>query len=124
MRLYLKYFSIQLKSAMQYKASFLLTTLSTAVLTLTVFLGIRFMFARSHTVEGFSYSDVLLCYAVVLLSFTLAECVARGFDTFSRIIGNGEFDRILVRPRPCSFMPSVSTFTNSNPSSVKKHRAA
>ncbi|MGN0478686.1 MAG: ABC transporter permease [Hominenteromicrobium sp.] len=99
MRLYLKYFFIQLKSAMQYKASFLLTTLSTAMLTLTVFFGIRFMFARFHTVEGFTYSDVLLCYAVVLLSFTLAECVARGFDTFGSIIGNGEFDRVLVRPR-------------------------
>lgn len=99
MRLYLKYFSIQLKSAMQYKVSFLLTALSQAILTLTVFFGIRFMFARFHTVDGFSYSDVLLCYAIVLLSFTLAECLARGFDTFGSIIGNGEFDRIMVRPR-------------------------
>lgn len=99
MKLYLKYFSIQLKSAMQYKVSFLLTALSQAALTLTVFLGIRFMFARFHTVEGFTYSDVLLCYAVVLLSFTLAECVFRGFDSFASVIGNGEFDRIMVRPR-------------------------
>ncbi len=99
MKLYLKYFSIHLKSVMQYKISFLLTALSRVFLSLTVFLGIHFMFLRFHTVEGFTYSDVLLCYAVVLLSFSLAECLARGFDTFATMISNGEFDRVLVRPR-------------------------
>lgn len=99
MKLYLKYFSIHLKSVMQYKVSFFLTVLSRIFLSLTVFLGIHFMFQRFHTVEGFTYSDVLLCYAVVLLSFSLAECLARGFDTFATMISNGEFDRVLVRPR-------------------------
>lgn len=99
MKLYLKFFSIHLKSAMQYKASFLLTALSQIFLTFTVFLGIHFMFQRFNHVEGFTYSDVLLCYAVVLLSFSLAECFARGFDMFPNMIGNGQFDRVLVRPR-------------------------
>lgn len=99
MRLYFKYFSIHLKSTMQYKMSFLLTTISQAFLTLTVFLGIHFMFQRFHAVDSFTYSDVLLCYAVVLLSFSLAECLARGFDTFPHMISDGQFDRVLVRPR-------------------------
>lgn len=30
---------------------------------------------------------------------TLAELFFRGFDMFNRMIGNGEFDRVLVRPR-------------------------
>lgn len=99
MRLYFRYFSIHLKRAMQYKVSFLLALISRVFLALTVFLGIHFMFQRFHTVDGFTYSDVLLCYATVLLSFSLAECLARGFDSFSSMISNGEFDRILVRPR-------------------------
>ncbi|MBO5254182.1 MAG: ABC-2 family transporter protein [Clostridia bacterium] len=99
MKLYFKYFSIHLKSVMQYKVSFLLTVFSQLMLTVTSFLGIHFMFARFHTVEGFTYNEVLFCCGVVLLSFCLAECIARGFDTFASMIGNGEFDRILVRPR-------------------------
>ena len=99
MQLYLKYFSIHLKSAMQYKISFLLTLIGRSFQALTVLFGINFMFRRFYTVEGFTHSDVLLCYAVVMLSFSLAECLARGFDTFSSMISNGEFDRILVRPR-------------------------
>ena len=34
-----------------------------------------------------------------LMAFTLAEMFVRGFDTFSHIIANGEFDRVLLRPR-------------------------
>jgi ABC-2 type transport system permease protein len=33
------------------------------------------------------------------MAFALAECFGRGFDSFSGIISNGEFDRIMVRPR-------------------------
>ena len=58
-----------------------------------------FMFERFHAVEGFSFSEVLLCFAAVLMSFSLAECFARGFDGFARMLANGEFDRILERPR-------------------------
>lgn len=99
MRLYFKYFSIHLKSQMQYKTSFFLTVLGQFFTSFSAFLVIYFMFARFNSVEGFTYSEVLLCFAVVLLSFSLAECFARGFDAFYSIISNGEFDRILVRPR-------------------------
>jgi ABC-2 type transport system permease protein len=64
-----------------------------------VFLGIVFMFRLFHGVDGYSFSEVLLCYATVLMSYSLAEMFFRGFDTFAGTIGNGEFDRILLRPR-------------------------
>lgn len=99
MRLYLKYFTIHLKSQMQYKTSFLLTIMGQFLTSFSVFLGIYFMFQRFNHVDDFSYSEVLLCFAIVLMAFSLAECFARGFDTFSSMIGNGEFDRIMVRPR-------------------------
>lgn len=99
MKLYLKYFSIHLKSAVQYKTSFLLTTIGQFLVSFNVFLGVYFMFERFNKVEGFTYSEVLLCFSIVLIEFSLAECFARGFDTFSSTISNGEFDRIMVRPR-------------------------
>lgn len=99
MKLYIKYLSIYIKSMMQYKVSFFFTTLGQFLTAFSVFLGIYFMFYRFNTVEGFSYSEVLICFSVVLMGFSFAECFFRGFDTFSGVISNGEFDRIMVRPR-------------------------
>ncbi|MDF2942015.1 MAG: hypothetical protein K0S01_873 [Herbinix sp.] len=99
MRLYVKFFGIHLKGAMQYKLSFLLTTLGQFLVSFNVFLGILFMFDRFHEVKGYSFSEVILCFATMLMSFSLAEMFMRGFDLFSSTISNGEFDRILLRPR-------------------------
>jgi len=84
---------------MQYKTSFFMSLIGQFLLAFTAFLGVYFMFGRFSSVGGFSYSEVLLCFAVMLTAFTLAECFVCGFDTFSTIISNGEFDRIMVRPR-------------------------
>lgn len=84
---------------MQYKTSFFLTAVGQFLISFNVFLGIFFMFQRFSKVEGFTYNEVLLCYAVILLEFSLAEMVARGFDTFPGMVRSGDFDRILVRPQ-------------------------
>ena len=97
MKLYFRYFSILLKSQMQYKVSFLLVSLGQMFLAVNMFLGIYFLFARFHSVDGFTYSEVLLCLSIILLGFSLAEIFFRGFDAFSSIISNGEFDRMMVR---------------------------
>ncbi|HHZ13641.1 MAG TPA: hypothetical protein GX394_06950 [Clostridiales bacterium] len=103
MRLYIKYISIHLKSQMQYKASFFLMIVGQLLLSFTVLLGLYFMMDRFKTVGGFTLEQVLLCFAVVLMAFSLAECFARGFDLFPEMISNGEFDRVLVRPRGIIF---------------------
>ena len=99
MKLYLHYFIIHLKSIMQYKTSFLLTALGQFLVSFNVFLGVYFMLHRFYRIKGFTFSEVLLCFSILLMGYTLAECFARGFDTFSSTISNGDFDRIMVRPR-------------------------
>ncbi len=99
MKLYLKYASIILRSQMQYKASFIMSAIGQFLVSFNAFLGVYFMFSRFKSVNAFTFSEVLLCFAVILTSFSLAECFVRGFDAFSGIISNGEFDRIMVRPR-------------------------
>lgn len=98
-QLYIHYVSINIRSMMQYKVSFFLTTTGQFLISFTVFLGILVMFQRFSAVEGFTYSEVLLCYSIILLEFSLAELFARGFDSFSDTVRSGEFDRILVRPQ-------------------------
>lgn len=99
MRLYWKYFAIHLKSVMQYKSSFFITVIGSFLDSFTTFLGVFFMFQRFHTVAGFSYEEVLLCYGIMLMGFSIAQMFASGFKVFSGMIANGEFDRILCRPR-------------------------
>lgn len=108
MRLYRRYLSIQIKSLMQYKASFVLTLIGQFLAAFSAFLTVYFLFSRFHAVEGFTFSEVLLCFSVVILAFSLSECFARGFDTFPQLIGNGQFDRMLVRPRNLVFQVLAS----------------
>ncbi len=99
MKLYIKYFSIHLKSVIEYKTSFTLTTIGQCLTTFFSFLSMYFLFNRFGNINNYSFSEVLLCFSTISISFSVAECFGRGFDTFSSIISNGEFDRIMVRPQ-------------------------
>lgn len=98
-KLYIHYISINIRCMMQYKSSFFLNVTGQFLVSFTVFLSMFFMFKRFSSVEGFTYSEVLLCFSTILLDFSLAEMFARGFDSFSVMVRGGDFDRILVRPR-------------------------
>ena len=99
MKLYFKYVGMLLKSQMQYKASFIMTTLSQFLISFTAFLGVYFMLSRFHSVNGFTFSEILICFSIILMAFSVTECFVRGFDVFPGLIQSGNLDRILVRPR-------------------------
>lgn len=99
MSLYFKYLSILFRSQMQYRASFWLLTFGQFLVPFSVFAGLYFMFARFGQLSGWSFFEVALCFAVIHMAFSLSECFARGFDSFSSLVVSGEFDRVLVRPR-------------------------
>ena len=108
MGLYIKYFAMHLKSQMQYKTSFFFTTLGQFLVSFATFLSIAFLFERFDSVGGFGYEEVLICFAIMMIAFSASELVGRGFDRFPLILGNGSFDRILVRPRSVVFQVLAS----------------
>jgi ABC-2 type transport system permease protein len=63
------------------------------------FAGIYLLFERFGSIDGWTFGEVALCFAVVQTAFAITECFARGFDMFQRMIINGDFDRVLLRPR-------------------------
>ena len=99
MRLYWNYFLMELKSQMQYKASFLLTMVGQFVTAFTTFFGIQFIFNRISGVDNFTYGQVLLCFSVIMISFAIGEMFGGGLAVFPDLIREGSLDRILVRPR-------------------------
>ena len=99
MRLYGKVAAMILKSQLEYKASFIMTLLGQLLVSCSSFMGVFLLFVRFDAVDGYRYEEVLICFSVMLMAFSLAEFFFRGFDLFPRLILNGTFDRILLRPR-------------------------
>lgn len=99
MNVYWRYFTMELKSQMQYKISFLLTTLGQFLTAFTMFFGIKFLLGRIGGVDDFTYGQVLLCFSVIMMSFSVGELAGGGLATFPGMLREGGLDRILVRPR-------------------------
>lgn len=103
MKLYLKFFSMHLKSCMAYKKSFFFSMIGQFLTSFTGFLSIWFLFDRFNVVKGYTVSECLLCAGVISITFALAEMFFRGFDSMQNVISNMEFDRMLLRPRGLIF---------------------
>ncbi len=99
MKLYWHYVMLHLKSLWQYKTSTLLLLLGQFLVAFNLFLGMWFLFQRFHQVADFILEEVVLCFSIVLLQFSLAEMFGRGFDSFPILINKGELDRMMVRPK-------------------------
>lgn len=99
MKLYLNFIAVNLKSQMQYKISFLLTIVGQFITAFTSFFGLYFIFSQINAVDDFTNGQVYLCFAVVMIAFSLGEMFGGGLAIFPQMIGNGAFDRALVRPR-------------------------
>lgn len=98
-KLYLKYLSIQIKSTMEYKKDFIISIISQILSSIFAFITIIFLFDKFGNIEGYKFQEILICFVISYSGFALAECFFRGFDHFDRFLANGEFDRMLVRPR-------------------------
>ena len=57
------------------------------------------LFNRFGNLKGFSFEEAALFYGMAHISFAITEAWTRGFDTFPKLVRNGDFDRILTRPR-------------------------
>ena len=84
MKLYAKFFSLHLRSMMQYKSSFFLMTVGQFILAFSAFVSVWFLFDRFHQVDGFTFPQVLLCFSVTLMAFSLCEGFFRGSDNVAR----------------------------------------
>lgn len=110
MKLYLKYIGMHMRTQLIHRSSFILTCIAQFFVPFSVFAGMYLLFRRFGHLAGWSLYEVGLCYGVTHTAFALAECIARGFDNFSSLIRNGDFDRIMVRPLSPFFQVLGSRF--------------
>jgi len=97
--LYARYVSVSIRSQMQYRASFIMTTLAHFLMTGLEFLAIWVLFARFEHLGSWRLEEVCLFYGLINMAFALSDATSRGFDMFHTMVKGGDFDRLLVRPR-------------------------
>src|SRR5262245_65437348 len=102
-KLYCRYVDISLRSQMQYRASFLISTLAHFLITGAEFLGFVALFQRFGQIQGWTLPQMGLFYGMISIAFATTEAVFRGFDIFPNLIKSGDFDRYLLRPRSAEF---------------------
>jgi ABC-2 type transport system permease protein len=90
---------MNLKSILEYRLAAWFVAASQVLTTLFSFVSIGLLFRRFGSLGDWSFTEVILCFAVASTAFALSECIARGFDTFSGMVIRGDFDRVLLRPR-------------------------
>jgi viologen exporter family transport system permease protein len=98
-RLYGRYASISLRGQMEYRASFLMQTAGQFLVTGIEFLGIWALFSRFGQIKGWTLGEVAFFYGLISITWSIADAISRGFDVFGNTVKNGDFDRILLRPR-------------------------
>jgi ABC-2 type transport system permease protein len=98
-RLYARYASISLRGQMEYRASFVMQTVGQFLVTGTEFLGIWALFNRFGQIRGWTLAEAAFFYGLISITWSIADAVSRGFDLFGTTVKNGDFDRLLLRPR-------------------------
>ena len=99
MKLYFKSFGMHFKSMLEYKSSFIISFLSQIVIFFSYYFIILALFDKFDNIKGFTLHEVLLCFSIIQFGYAFCEVFARGIDHFDLLIINGDFDRLLIRPK-------------------------
>ncbi len=112
LRLYARMISLSIRSQMQYRASFALTSLGQFVTTGVEIFGIWALFDRFGGLTPWTLPQVAFFYGIVNVAFAFTDALARGFDLFgTTFIKTGNFDRLLLRPRSTVLQLAGHEFT-------------
>ena len=99
MSVYFHFMVLNLKSRMQYKLSFFLSTVGQFLSAFTAFFGLQFMLERINAIDEFTHGQVLLSFAVIMAAFAIGEFFGGGLGSFDYVMKSGFLDRYMVRPR-------------------------
>jgi len=99
LKLIKNYLSLHLKISLEYKSSFILTIISQTLAMLVELFVVISLFNKFKLLDTYNTYEILLGFSTLWLGYSLVELFGRGFDHFSKIIINGNFDLLLIRPR-------------------------
>lgn len=97
--LYLRLVAARIRSQLQYPGSFALQTAGMFLISFVDFAEILVIFANVPALGGWSIAEVALLYGISGLTFALTDLAIGHLDMLPRLVREGTFDLVLVRPR-------------------------
>jgi ABC-2 type transport system permease protein len=108
--LYRRLVGAQLRSQLQYRASFALDAIGMFAVSFLDFIAILILFENVPALAGWSVAEVAFLYATSGLAFAFADLFVGHVEHVSRLIREGTFDILLIRPRGTLFQLVASDF--------------
>lgn len=110
MKVYLKTILMLIKMQLEYRKAFIISVIGTFLITFLLTISIYFLFEEFGSIGTWTFYEVAFLFGMVFWNFSLAEMFLRGLDHFDKIIKNGEFDRILIRPQNLLMQATCTEF--------------
>ena len=99
MKLLFNYLKMHLKTALEYKSSFILMTFAQLLIMLVEAFTLISLFSKFSLLDEYNINELLLVFSTIWFGYSLAELLSRGFDEFYQLIIHGDFDILLIRPK-------------------------
>lgn len=95
----LEYFKISLKTALDYRASFIIQTVSMILNDIVWIIFWLIIFNKFQNINGWNLNDMILLYAVILTSYGIGGVFYGNRRNISSIIVEGRLDYYLTLPK-------------------------
>lgn len=109
--LYFRLVGAQVRSQLQYRTSFALDLLANVLISFLDFAAVLILFENVPALDGWTLHEVAFLYATTCISFAFVDLAVGHLDLFPRMIREGTFDLVLVRPRGSLFQVVASDFS-------------
>ena len=96
------------KSALQYRSSLLMQVIAQFVMTAGELLAVVVLLSRFEAVGHWGPGEIMFFFGVMQATFALTELLGRGITSFAWFVQRGDFDALLLRPRPLLIQVMVS----------------
>lgn len=96
--IYRRLVGARIRAQLQYRLSFALTVTGNLLLSFVDFAAILVLFEQVDALGEWTVAEVALLYGISCVSFALTDLAVGQLDQLPRMIREGEFDQILVRP--------------------------
>jgi ABC-2 type transport system permease protein len=107
---YARLVGAQIRSQFQYRLSFALDFVGAFLISFLDFAAVLIIFDNVPRLEGWTVHEVAFLYASTSVSFALVDLAIGHLDLFPRMIREGTFDLVLVRPRGTLLQVIASDF--------------
>jgi ABC-2 type transport system permease protein len=96
--IYRRLVGARIRSQLQYRLSFWLNLVGTALITFLDFAAILILFHQVDALGDWSVAEVGVLYGISCVAFALADLIFGHLDQLPQMIRMGEFDQVLIRP--------------------------